>query len=401
MNMVEVKSFETLLAQTKKFLQEHIVRMGDLCSNLKDLTVLRNETIKEKELIKPFNIILAASDLYYRENYHSDILRYILDRKEYMDIFIDYLILISESRSESRIEKENYRNPIVSREKDRIDILVKDEGTKHCIIIENKINNAGDTFRQLPTYYRSQKDSEYTVDRIIYLSIDGRKKPDPKTWEEEDYKLLDSLITYCAALNDTDNDLVNGFLNKCILNSKYIDENAFFRQYIDLLLYWRRDRMDYQLMGKFYEQMKIAENYSTALSISTMLAELLVFRRDRIRDRFINNHKPFFRMGGSTYATTFEGIPEITQEPIRIEVALQQKKTLLNFWAQNQNLVEVVLNTTNLMNDFSKGENNIYMKEFLFPEQEKELDNYITKMLSAMTENIGKIKETINTKNGT
>jgi hypothetical protein len=37
---------------------------------------------QDKEYIEPYNIILAASDIYYRENYHSDIFAYILKNKK-------------------------------------------------------------------------------------------------------------------------------------------------------------------------------------------------------------------------------------------------------------------------------------------------------------------------------
>jgi hypothetical protein len=48
--------------------------------------------MRNKNDSKPYNIILAASDIYYRENYHSDIMAYILENeKDTIKYFIEYI----------------------------------------------------------------------------------------------------------------------------------------------------------------------------------------------------------------------------------------------------------------------------------------------------------------------
>jgi hypothetical protein len=49
---------------------------------------------------------------------------------------------------------------------------------------------------------------------------------------------------------------------------------------------------------------------------------------------------------------------------------------------------------------FLKEEDNIYKKEFKFPEDEDELYAFITKSLSLMADNLGTISEIVSTKNG-
>jgi hypothetical protein len=231
--------FENVLNKTSEILNKQLTNIDELCSSLKEFSLTKIYS----EKTDPFNIILAASDLYYRENFHSDIISYILNyKKEYIYYFIKYVNNISENK----IEPKNYIAPIIKREENRIDVLIKDEKSMHCTIIENKINNAGDTFRQLPKYYCFLKNNGYEIDGIIYLSLDGKKRPDRSTWTRNDHELvLDNIITYCAVSDNDNNDLVNGFLKKCILNANKIDENAFFSQYTDLLLYLRRNQMDY------------------------------------------------------------------------------------------------------------------------------------------------------------
>ena len=105
------------------------------------------------------------SDYYYRETFHGDIIAALLDPKEkhnkgitYLSLFINMINskkqLVEKKYYESestRVIKEQHTDDGIL--KGRIDIFI--EGTdKHCIVIENKLNNAGDTNRQLPKYYK-------------------------------------------------------------------------------------------------------------------------------------------------------------------------------------------------------------------------------------------------------
>jgi len=258
---------------------EYIKDIFELCHKMKAFCSLKSDNNDTEE---PFNIILASSDLYYRENYHSDIIYSILDhknilnlKKEYMVLFINYLNEKFCTIKKTEIDLRNYINPIITREDNRIDILIKDAITKHCIIIENKINNANDTSRQLPKYYDSLINQHYIVDKIVYLSLDGNKTPDKSTWIEKDHKLgLDDILLICAVSNKADNDLINGFLSRCLLEAKTVQENAFLSQYINLLYYLGRKQMNRYLMENFYKQMDNSKDYNTALQIKSMLNDI-------------------------------------------------------------------------------------------------------------------------------
>lgn len=115
------------------------------------------------------------SDNYHKENMHTDILKKFLDPNagheegnKFLYIFIDMINeLAQQEQQKNYIDKKLYKNAKVvsqypinndeTKEKGYIDILVLDEGNKHCIIIENKINNASDTKNQLPKYYKYLK----------------------------------------------------------------------------------------------------------------------------------------------------------------------------------------------------------------------------------------------------
>jgi hypothetical protein len=303
------------------------------------------------------------------------------------------------------IEDINYIDSKVTREENRIDILIKDDKTMHCILVENKINNAGDTSRQLPKYYCSLIDNGYKVDAIIYLSIDGNKQPDKSTWRPDDRKLgLEKIITYCAVSNQSESDLVNGFLNKCLLEAEYIQENTFFRQYIDLLLYLRRNQMDKQLMEKFYNQMQEEDNYNTALSLCLMLNDLIEYRKGRFYEKYLHNPNPFLAIKKYSEGLFFENIPDITEENIKIDIIFEEKNTEIIFWIDEPNikydLIEIILDTLCLTNDFTYDKDNYYHKEFVFSSEEKMFIKFIEKFLSSLKENVVKIKKIAETQKG-
>jgi hypothetical protein len=185
-------------------------------------------------------------------------MKYILENKRNtIEYFIEYINALSNM---PKINKNDYLNTKIVREENKIDILIKDLTSKHCIIVENKINNAGDMKRQLPRYYKTNEKNGYIVDRILYYSIDGEKRPDKSTWTKDDFKLeLDNIIVYGAANDGSKYDYINAFLIKCKNNTENEQEKAFYFQYIDLLQYLRRKHMDYQLMDKFYKEMLNAE----------------------------------------------------------------------------------------------------------------------------------------------
>jgi hypothetical protein len=362
---------------------------------LKSLLPIAKE-FYNKSHIKPFNIILAASDIYYHENFHSDIMAYILEnKKNVMNYFIDYVNDLSDL---PKIEIDNYLNTKTEREENKIDISIKDLSSKHCIIIENKINNAGDMKRQLPRYYNSMVESGYVVDRIVYYSHDGRKQPDKSTWTDEDKLELDKIIVLGAAANGMRIDFINAFLVRCKNNTKDEQEKAFYCQYIDLLEYLRRKQMDYQLMEKFYKEMLDKEQYNSALSIMDMLNDSIIFRSKRIRDYFLNNHAPFDKLSTNSNNTQYEYIRDIApDERIKIDIYSELNQTKIFFWIQEaktkSDLIRTILQRIDEEDNFTKKDINRYVKIFKFPEEDEMMYKYLEKLFELLDKN----KNAINT----
>lgn len=363
----------------------HLSQMMGLIKSLLPIT----NDFSNREHIKHYNIVLAASDIYYRENYHSDIMAYILEnKKNTMIYFINYINSLSNLPD---IDLNNYSNTEVIREENKIDILIRDLSSNHCIIIENKINNAGDMRRQLPRYYNTIIKNGCVVDRIVYYSLDGKKRPDKSTWTKKDLQLgLENIMVFGAAANGTDTDFVNGFLDPCKDNAEDDLEKSFYYQYTDLLEYIRRNQMDYQLMEKFYKEMLDSEHYNSALSIRDMLNEFPAFRRDRIHDYFVNDYAPFEKIfKHSSNDTVFSFIRDIApKEYIKIDIWTELKQTIMRFWIQDTeitaDLIGDILRNIGEENSFTKKEKNDYIKIFKFPEEDVLLYAYIKKLFALL-----------------
>jgi hypothetical protein len=124
-----------------------------------------------------FNIFSSISDIYYRENFHSDIIKLILDpltekigNPENIKLFIKTLKKIN-----PKLKISIGKNITVEREKGRIDVLLYDENN-NAIIIENKINFAGDRYDQIGRYYLTAKNRGLIVNAIVYLTLTPEKK---------------------------------------------------------------------------------------------------------------------------------------------------------------------------------------------------------------------------------
>lgn len=119
-----------------------------------------------------FNVFKAISDQFHKENLHSDTLRLIFDPESeignpaYLRYFLDALNVSGFDTSAVK----------VFREKERIDLLLRND--TQGIIIENKINGAGDQPNQLCRYYHYVKDElKLDVLKIIYLPLEHNKQP--------------------------------------------------------------------------------------------------------------------------------------------------------------------------------------------------------------------------------
>jgi hypothetical protein len=188
-------SYVSFIEQYGNMIGAHMASVKDFLSNnhIRSIGWEYNEA-KNSQPENPFNVFTMASDLYYRENFHSDIIKVFLDPSEnhnegnvFLYAFIEFIN--DKFGDKVCISKQDYTSAKVEREPGKIDILVSSEASKHCIVIENKMYNAVDMQRQLPRYYDFMAGLGYTIDAIVYLPLDANKRPDQSTWNhvKKDY----------------------------------------------------------------------------------------------------------------------------------------------------------------------------------------------------------------------
>ena len=147
-----------------------------------------------------FNAFALVSDMYYRENFHSDIIAAILDPHSghrqgilFLRRFVDFLADEAAANGHDKVSKDLRNLAIdesveVVREEGRIDIKIK--GDEWAIIIENKINGARDMDRQIPRYIEECRGNGEKIVAVVYLTAAKKGFPSENGWEKDDREKL-------------------------------------------------------------------------------------------------------------------------------------------------------------------------------------------------------------------
>lgn len=298
------------LSDWNKTIESHFCSITRMLSSDEIQKIIEEYDVRNADRIDlGFNIFTLISDLYYRENFHRDIIYEFLNPNgshkqgsKYLMLFLDMLNI---NRSFFQSAVVNKEEPIDNQR--RIDTLIIDNSSKKAIIIENKMNNAGDMYRQLPDYYNYVQRLGYEVMRIVYLPLLHNKEPDERGWSKEEIYSVHSCLKIIPAFsNKRDKNLCDDWLVPCIDMSDNIDCLSGLRQYVKLIKYLNINNMDSVILEKFYENLKVGENFKTATSISNMLKELPNYLAERIRNKYRYNCSPFvkveyFRLDNATF----------------------------------------------------------------------------------------------------
>lgn len=258
---------------------------------------IANEYIKVKQHSDRdrFNLFHVISDLYYRENFHSDMIAFLLDPNAnhgYKHLMLDSFIALLNNIG-CNIDAADYCEAVVVREEAKIDILIKSLSNNRAIIIENKINKAGDMQRQLPRYY-DYVEEKYVIDAIVYLPLDYNKYPNMDDWTKEDKDHVIPLLKIVPAYDNMHRvNITEDWLLKSLSQIDNLDVVSAIRQYSDLIITLNKNNMDSIVLEKFYNELQQADNLKTALSIRNMLNDMPLYLAQRIQNRFSGACYPF------------------------------------------------------------------------------------------------------------
>ena len=341
-----------------------------------------------------FNLFSLISDTYKRENFHSDILSSLLNPQEkhneknrYLELFLKFL-----NNSERQIEISDFQNAVVQREKGKIDISICDKNSKKAIIIENKINGAIDTNRQIPRYYDYLEESGYSVIAVLYLTLSDIKDPDKSDWSDNDKNnLQDKIICRPAYLYSDDNDLYKGWILKCEKVTSNINALFVLRQYGELLEFLGGKQMNKPIMEKFYNNIIERDNFKTALSLIQMIDDLVEYRLENIFDKYYGkNIYPFDTIRKRNTKLEID-IYSVGQCKFGIDIVAEIDKYKFQFWDKSNREKEIILSETKeflekigLFDDFYPAENYYYERMFKFPEEEIILTNFIDQFINKL-----------------
>jgi len=250
----------------------------------------RLQNIQNERQLNSFNLFTVSSYNSYLENFHSDVIALLLNPKErhnqknsFLNLFLDYLIEFG-----IKINKDEFALCEITREQGRIDIWIKDNTSRKSIIIENKINNAGDQENQLENYYNYAKNSGFEIDSIVYLTLQGKKNA-PLT----DITELNKKIQNIPAFTNNKTDLCNGWLKKCYENSKDEDNRSFIFQYLKLIKHLSQVGMNKQIQEDFYSAINKEDGFLKTKAIAELVAGLEEYRADLFSSRIGNDYSPF------------------------------------------------------------------------------------------------------------
>lgn len=343
----------------------------------------------------PFNIFELISDIYYRENFHSDIIAQLLRNEIILKNFLDFI----------GVDKSKYENYEVEREESKIDILIKTE--KNCIIVENKLNWAKDMPEQLFRYYNECKNNKkLEVDKIVYLSPNSWKQPEEQSIKEIPKELIKTIIGY----DGENNDFYTMVLQKSLeeMNNKEPKEwRLLLEHYLKILRQTGETKMD-KLTKEFYDKIvNDGKEYEKIELIATMYNDLTKTRINNLISTFSGenyNNECFYRdfyseKRGLNYA---------------IDIYIYNDKSLLFLfsreegtatednpkstkkWEQDNKDIEAWLKKHKLLSEFrlpEEGDNTWwrFMKEFKFPEDEKALYEFAKKLIECLEKDIESI----------
>lgn len=189
-----------------------------------------------------FNLFTAITSTYWSENLHSNLIKAIFDcnelgTKEVISSFLEYIgCSVFKDKYWDRTPPIAYRefSTVSDDGNGRVDVLLKfNEGKEgeSVVVIENKINGAQETEKQIEKYLKYFEDNKIQVLKVVFMPKVGYEEPE--TWPENVGK--DKLVVL-PAYDIGNKESLQKFFKKILQNEKLTEAQKFiFNQYIGLI----------------------------------------------------------------------------------------------------------------------------------------------------------------------
>ena len=360
------------------------------------------EDKRKSRMDKGFNVFYLISDYYYRETFHGDILYSLLSPQEkhgggtlFVELFIEMI-----NKEKQLVDKKDYRTVTVEREygtKDgdemgRIDLLIIGENN-HCVVIENKLNDAGDTVHQLPKYRNDLTNKGYVIDAFVYIPKNPDKWPDTSDWGENAKMDIENKLVVIPAYKVGKTNLIDNWLSLAENKTQNDDARFVIKHYKELLKNLTIDVMDTNILGKFYNVLLQEDNLKTAKSIRDMLSQtngIPGYMANRIKDKYGRSCTPFDRVWIHSNNDAVFGKVVINGIELKIDIWCYDTGYKVIFWApdekvKEEDFVQLALKIEALK-DFEKQDGiNWYVKHFGFND-EKGLFAFLDQVLAKLNQ---------------
>ena len=375
----------------------------NLISNFEKENINAYKEILERQGNKlKFNIFDIITEKWKRENFHSEILKFLLENCE--DFFNDFLDLIEIKN------KEEYSNAEITNEEAKIDILIKSE--KKAIIVENKINWASDQNEQLARYYNKIKD-EYKkeVEKIVYIAPSRDKEPDSQTFgkDEKIKKEIKDRYKQIIGFDGKEKDLVSCLeksrdklredlkKTKNNLDSENFHKLFFINHYIEILK--RTGAGDMSTIKTNFAK-EIIEKYKNGENIFEKLNYIIEMCSDKNYPAKIQNDYFIYKSGMNDcgydknedkyschYWLGYNNGKEENAFSITIH-SFKISEVFLTLWDDNEsinNILKTVIGKKEA-EDLIKQDLTVGGIKFSFPEEEDKLFDLVIKLKKAFDE---------------
>ena len=335
----------------------------------------------------PFNIFELISDIYYRENFHSDIIAKLLENEIILKNFLKFI----------GVNESAYKNAEVEREESKIDILIKTE--KNCIIVENKLNWAKDMPEQLFRYYSECKNNKkLEVDKIVYLSPNSSKTPEDYSVKGIPKELIKTIIGYDGENEDFYTMVLEKSLKE-MNNNEPKEWLLLLEHYLKILRLTGETKMD-ALTEKFYNKIKTEpEEYKKIQLIATMYNDLIKTRINNLASEFsgYNEKDKYFRRDfpsekrGINYTIGIDvddNNSYLCLYSREEDTANDDNPKSIKYLEQDVKDIEAWLKKHKLFDGFYFDDWSRWWKDFKFPEDEKALYEFAKKLIECLEKDV-------------
>ena len=358
--------------------------------------IKESEEKQEKRMETGFNLFYLISDHYYRETFHSDIIAALLSPKEkhgggnlYLNLFLDMIGVDKSNYQDAKVHKEYGTNDGTLG--GRIDIFIEG-GNKHCVVVENKLNNAGDTYKQLPKYYHYLDNNKYNIDKFVYLPLNPYKTPDKSDWSDEERIFIDGKLKILPAFLEGKPNLIDNWLEIAEKKTENEDARFIIKQYVTVLRNLTNSIMNAKSLKSFYNEMIEGDNLKTALSVRDMLNDLPEYMAKRIVDKYSSNYEPFekvFLFSTSSQKAAVLHEAKVKEILISVDIYCSVQGYTIVFFNRQGNIPEDefqgIKNSLDSLKDFKKRikENNQYEFCLRFNEEDKVI-SFVNNLLNEL-----------------